>query len=156
MVFKRDSFWWKIIQQKYQLMSHKGLDQCNNISGLSFRLKDLCNPYLSRKWCDQFNVKGFKWILGKGDMILFWKDLWIGDQVLSEKFPRLYSISNWKQCTVKMVLEEWSISSSMRWTRELRVWEQQLEFVLDTIIREVVLSLRKDIVIWKHSGNIFH
>lgn len=84
-------------------------------------MRDISNPHLVQQWYGQFNEQGFKWIIGKGEKIFFWEDIWIGDQALSEKFPRIYSISRWKHCKVNLVLDNWAENLSMRWTRSLRI-----------------------------------
>lgn len=42
---ERGGLWWNIVQKKYQLCSHLGLDQCTNLSNMSYIMKDICSPY---------------------------------------------------------------------------------------------------------------
>lgn len=43
-------------------------------------------------WCDWSMVLE----LGKGDAARFWVDRWLGEESLASKYPRLFSISNYK------------------------------------------------------------
>lgn len=120
---ERENLWWNVIQQKYQLVSHRGLDQCGDLTSLSYIWRDISSPHNLQQWLDLFNERGFRWIVGKGDSILFWEDNWIGDQSLANRFLRLYSISRWKFCKVSIVSEKWLDNQSLKWTRNLRMWE---------------------------------
>jgi len=33
------------------------------------------------------------WILGRGDKVKFWEDVWVGNSNLKKMFPRLFSLS---------------------------------------------------------------
>ncbi|GLT35731.1 hypothetical protein SLA2020_101580 [Shorea laevis] len=46
-------------------------------------------------------VKGFKWHIGDGDLVRFWKDKWVDDQSLSHLFPRLFILACLKDGSVK-------------------------------------------------------
>ena len=37
-----------------------------------------------------------KWVLGDDKHVRLWEDIWVCDQSLKEKFPRLYSSSMYK------------------------------------------------------------
>nr|GEX07109.1 putative RNA-directed DNA polymerase, eukaryota, reverse transcriptase zinc-binding domain protein [Tanacetum cinerariifolium] len=60
----------------------------------------------------------------------FWKDLWIGDSRLCTKFPRLYALENYKECTVAVKVSNDFVSS---FRREVRggVESEQLSQLLD-------------------------
>lgn len=152
---ERQGYWWRILKQKYQLLSHQGLNQCGSMEGMSYIMRDICNPHNSHHWINSFNEQAHSWILENGDNILFWEDSWFEGIALALKYPRLYSISNLQQQSVNVVISRWSNRNSTRWTRELRAWEMEVELELTAIIDNLVLGNSKDLVIWNTSKNFF-
>ncbi|MCI50309.1 putative non-LTR retroelement reverse transcriptase, partial [Trifolium medium] len=51
--------------------------------------KDLCRLERGVNWFSQVVMKR----MGGGNTIKFWKDIWVGDQTLEQRFPRLYGVS---------------------------------------------------------------
>jgi len=52
-----------------------------------------------------------KWKHENGNQIRFWKDKWVGDTPLKDKFPRLYSIPLYKKRAVSE-MGEWVINGN--------------------------------------------
>ncbi|KAK1309895.1 hypothetical protein QJS10_CPA08g00761 [Acorus calamus] len=71
--------------------------------------------FLCRSWfilAQEFN-QSFKWQLGKGDQILFWRDKWCGDSPFCMGFPNIFQIAEDKEATVNAAWSEdddWRIS----------------------------------------------
>lgn len=106
-------------------------------------MKDINTPYNYQQWSIHFNEKGYKWLIGKKENVLFWEDRWVGEQPLAEKFPSLYALSRWKFYNMKMVLDLWKLENSPRWTRSLRAWESELEVEMDSLVKNVELAKKK-------------
>jgi len=43
-------------------------------------------------WGKTFEAR-FKWEVGNGKEVFFWKDNWLGSEDLKSRFPRLFSLS---------------------------------------------------------------
>lgn len=56
---------------------------------------NLTNPALS-----EFFFNNVKTVVGNGKRIQFWVDKWFNNQSLSEAFPRLFSLSTEKGCSL--------------------------------------------------------
>jgi len=75
-------------------------------------------------------------VIGEGDKVLFWKDLWVGDAPLSSRFHRLYLISESKQSPIARV-GHWVDNTwvwELVWRRQRLVWEQAMEAQLYQLI----------------------
>jgi len=96
------------------------------------------------------------WILGSGDKVKFWEDVWVGNSNLKSLFPRLYSISCNQGQTVKEV-GEWEGSEwrwNLRWRRARFEWESVLETDLVIhIFRANVKRQEQDIRVWGINEN---
>jgi hypothetical protein len=62
--------------------------------------------------------------VGKGLHTSFWRDTWVGDAPLQDRFPRLFSISLQKEASVAEV--SCSNSGLERWRRSFFEWEKAL------------------------------
>ncbi|KAK1312126.1 putative ribonuclease H protein [Acorus calamus] len=64
--------------------------------------------FLCRSWfvlAQEFN-QSFKWQLGNGDQIRFWRDKWCGDFPFCMGFPNLFQLAENKEGTVNAVWRE--------------------------------------------------
>jgi hypothetical protein len=125
-------------------------------------LGDESKPWYSSLWwkdvCSIGSNLGVDWFsanvtkkVGNGAQTSFWRDKWIGDSPLKERFPRLFSISNQKEA---MVAELWipeSDEASWRfiWRRRLFVWEENVFEELKLILNEARISEGDDVWCWK-------
>ncbi|GJW82331.1 hypothetical protein Tco_0146306 [Tanacetum coccineum] len=89
--------------------------------------------------------------VGKGTCTSFWKDLWIGDNLLKLSFPRLFALEENKDISVADKMNT-SISSSFR--RHVRggVESQQLD-QLSLLLDTVILSNMDDRWFWDLNGD---
>lgn len=144
---KENGYWWNIIKQKYQLFSYQGLNQCGGLSNMFYIMKDICAPHNLQQWSSSFSEHAHRWFLGDGEKILFWEDSWHDEIASAERFPRLYSLSKWKYCSVKLIVTMWQKANIPRWTRTLRAWELDLEVEISNIVDNLVLNNSKDLVV---------
>jgi len=86
--------WKEVLESKYG--SWRNLNETN------------ISRYASRWWKDIHKVCGnsehgawfekcIGWSVGEGEKVKLWEDTWVGDESLSTRFPRLYSISESKE-----------------------------------------------------------
>ncbi|GJR17198.1 RNA-directed DNA polymerase, eukaryota [Tanacetum coccineum] len=89
--------------------------------------------------------------IGNGMHTQFWNDFWIGDSVLKDMFPRLYSLENCKDCYVADKILS-SVTTSFR--RPVRGGHeaQQLSCLLE-ILEPVILSNMEDRWVWDMNGD---
>jgi hypothetical protein len=101
-----DSIWKGVIRSKY------GGDAIGRVE-----LGGDCVPWFSSLWWKDITSIGSNldtnWFshgvvksIGNGLATSFWRDRWVGDRTLEERFPRLYSISTQKEDTVATVRGE--------------------------------------------------
>jgi hypothetical protein len=80
--------------------------------------------------------------VGNGEETSFWRDIWIENTSLQEKFPRLFSISSQKDETVARLQNR--VTGSARWDfvwrRRLLQWETNLLDELYAVINAVILT----------------
>ena len=70
--------------------------------------------------------------MGRGDSVLLWEDLWIGNVSLKDRFPRLYSLSLEKLSNI----EDCGMCDGLAWHWNLFV-EKKLACV-GTAIRKAI------------------
>lgn len=90
-------------------------------------MKSFFNPSrqsIGKNWIHKIKSNSFKWSVGDGKKIFFWEDGWYGDQTLMEKFPKLYSLSLYKNTIISSFLQYWDNKDlvNLRWSKELREW----------------------------------
>jgi len=81
----------------------------------------------SEGWGRNFE-DGFKWKVGNGKDIYFWKDSWLNGESLKNAFPRLFSTSSTKDAKLAE-LGFWSNGVSvwqLAWRRPFFEWEKSL------------------------------
>jgi len=92
----------------------------------------VCNQGPYKNW-----FKGnVKWKIGDGRRVKFWKDKWVDDQLLKDKFQRLFCLSLCKKVVMaevgtweyENVLER--VRWNLNWRRERFKWEKELEVQL--------------------------
>jgi hypothetical protein len=85
--------------------------------------------------------------VGNGLSTSFWKVKWLGDVPLEVAFPRLFSLSNFKD---HMVRDMWGSddSWSFSWRRNLFRWEEDLVASLLDLLEPVVFSPEDDCWRW--------
>jgi hypothetical protein len=126
LLLEEEKVWKNVISAKYgdRVLGNGRLEPSGSMCSSWWR--DICNLDQGVGW---FNQLAFK-KLGSGNSIKFWKDTWLGDQSLEQRFPRLFSISTQQDETVR---EMGSRTNGVwrwrwRWRRELFVWEGNLNW----------------------------
>jgi hypothetical protein len=71
---------------------------------------DICNIDKDSDWFTRAALKR----VGNGRSTKFWKEIWVGDQPLCNKFPRLFSIST-QQDEVVGNMGNW-VENQWRWS----------------------------------------
>ncbi|GAU32048.1 hypothetical protein TSUD_214030 [Trifolium subterraneum] len=107
--------------------------------------KDICDLEAcvdSKNWVEDM----FSRSIGNGATTRFWCDKWLGDSLLSVKFPRLFSLSLNKEETVNelVVVGESTISWNFSWRRNLFLWEEDCVSLLLADLESVNLSRDED------------
>ena len=106
---QKDGLWQEIVRKKY--------------------IKNTCISLLKKKptnspvWNQLLSVKdiytsGRKMIVGKGDQTSFWRDIWVCDSSLMDKFPLFFEICNETEITVEKVASQGWQFSYRRWLNE--------------------------------------
>jgi hypothetical protein len=82
--------------------------------------------------------------IGNGLTTRFWMDCWCGNVPLCESFPRLFSISSYKEGVVGDILREWERwrRGDWGWRRRLFVWEEEL--LVNLVESFPVLSMSRE------------
>jgi len=93
-----------------------------------------------------------EWRVGNGKDILFWKDVWVGNEDLKSKFPRLYSLCDNKEGNLESC-GEWLNDSwewKLVWRKGLFDWEnsQEAQLLQEVHGKALVLSI-EDSKVWK-------
>ncbi|PNX79260.1 hypothetical protein L195_g035244 [Trifolium pratense] len=89
--------------------------------------------------------------MGGGNSIKFWKDVWVGDQSLELRFPRLFAVSVQQDSVVKEAGRwldgDWQWE--LLWRRNFFVWEEALVRDLMEVISHRVITDAEDRWMWK-------
>jgi hypothetical protein len=114
--------------------------------------RDICSigHNLDHNWFAQAVTKK----LGNGVLTSFWRDKWVGESPLCDRFPRLFSISTQKEASVAEMRNPDSISGDWRleWRRRFFEWEKVLLNDLMMLINTASLSLEEDGWGWMPEG----
>ena len=83
------------------------------------------------EWGENFEDR-IKWEVGNGKGIMFWEDSWVGNLVLKNKFPRLFSLCGDKDLLLEHcgTWEEGVWSWKLGWKRNLFEWEKSQVYFL--------------------------
>lgn len=100
-------------------------------------------------------TESFKWDIGNGSTIRFWKDCWLGSNTMNKTFPRLFNLAVDKDITVEQIKSCWRNESSLLWRRNLRGWEIDSASNLGIIVSHINLSNSKDKVKWTVNNSDF-
>ncbi|GKV47185.1 hypothetical protein SLEP1_g54104 [Rubroshorea leprosula] len=122
---------------------------------------------MSRIWRDVISVggnsiklqdmlgKGFRWMVGDGRQVGFWRELWVGDKSLKELCPRLFELAMNKSGMVCEMgvwdrgLWRWNVD----WRRGRLGRERGEEAVLWEVLSRVQITEgRKDCWTWRHDA----
>ncbi|GKV32708.1 hypothetical protein SLEP1_g41295 [Rubroshorea leprosula] len=91
-------------------------------------------------------VKGFRWELGDGKRVGFWREIWVGDKSLRDLCPRLYELAVKKEGLVSEI-GEWEEDRwqwNMEWRRERKGRVRDEEEVLRELMGRFQLKKGKE------------
>jgi hypothetical protein len=82
-------------------------------------------------------------VVDKGKNTLFWRDSWLKDGALGERFERLYDASNNKNITIMDRFRLWwGVGGGGRsWRRRLFVWEEERFLECIALLANVILQV---------------
>ncbi|MBA0854403.1 hypothetical protein Goshw_030035 [Gossypium schwendimanii] len=101
--------------------------------------------------------ESFRWLVGNGNTIMFWEDIWCGERPLIVEFPRLFHLVNNKKGLVKDFLNSNGFNK-VNWVdffirplldRELNM----LNRLKEVVSSKVLLPEEEDRLIWIHDNN---
>lgn len=137
-----DQALWKIvIQHKY------GQDS-------QWYTKEVTSPYGVSTWRSIRSLwtrlaGNIKLKIGNGAKILFWKDVWAGQETLMHTFPDLFCLCNNTEVTL---VESWSNGRNITFRRNLNDWEiDWVAQLLQSLNEFKGFEVRMDTISWKHS-----
>jgi len=100
--------WRDILEARYRNWRNMNVTLIHRKQSLWW--KDLCKisgREIQGNWFDYRT----HWLLANGRSVKFWEDRWVDGQVLKEKFPRLFTISQCKDNTVGDLVDPGQIRS---------------------------------------------
>ena len=105
MVVEDKALWNQMLRCKY------------GVGGVSWVPTAPESSSVSRVWADVLYIgahcpglvdhylSNFKLVVGNGKRVQFWEDKWLNNLCLKEEFPRLYSLSVEKGCTIQQMYQ---------------------------------------------------
>ncbi|PWA53584.1 RNA-directed DNA polymerase, eukaryota, Reverse transcriptase zinc-binding domain protein [Artemisia annua] len=98
----------------------------------------------------------FKGKPGDGVYLLFWKDRWLGDTLLKDRWPRLYSLESNKNCSISDRISHSGIAFLLGpgWN----VWPSTVEEISETndvnyMLNNIRFAGSKDVWKWDEEGS---
>jgi hypothetical protein len=134
---EKGSVWTEVLKAKYFGSGKWG---CNQLASVWWR--DVWKSCFD-VGVDSYDVwfeKGVVRKVGEGNEVLFWKELWVGTELLKNSFHKLFHLSVQKNCLINEmgVWREDSWVWEFRWRRRLSSREEvllrELRLVLDTVM----------------------
>jgi hypothetical protein len=144
--------WTNVIKVKYGVETtiNTRLEEVGAVAMVSPWWGNLCKMDKDGAWFANMAVKK----LGRGNKIKFWKEVWVGEQSLQQRFPRLFGVSLQQESLIHEMRErrneEWRWE--LLWRRNFFVWERELLRELEELIRNVVITEVDDKWMWRPNG----
>lgn len=156
-------WWWNFIKNrsnklnilwrsKYVLSLYLEDMPVHNPSPL---LKGILDCRLYPNFLRLLNKSQWRWKVGNGCDIAFWKDIWLREVPLMESFSRLFSLARNQNSSVACMIKNFGPQVHDRasvWKRALRGWELDSELELSQILSHLTLTSKNDVLIWKHGS----
>jgi hypothetical protein len=143
--------WKDVIISKYgsEVIGFRNLGGCR-ITGLASNWwRNVCTLDKDSNWFAEAVVKR----VGVGNRTLFWKEVWIGDLTLQDRFPRIFNISEDKDNTISS-LGFWE-RDVWRWAFNWRraLFEREVPMFADfsEVVQGFTPSDRDDVWLWKEN-----
>jgi hypothetical protein len=151
-----EDMWKKVIVARYgrTAMGKAKLAVKDFGGGASAWWRDICRVDSGTSWFSQAANKK----VGNGNSMKFWEDVWLGDQSLENRFPRLFGISLLKDSLVCEAgrWENGTWNWALEWRRQFFAWEVDLLQELLEVLACVVITDDIDRWIWKPGINGVH
>ncbi|GKV24765.1 hypothetical protein SLEP1_g34334 [Rubroshorea leprosula] len=149
----REGLWKRVVKEKF----YEGKQEVGMIDVVSLRVLQIWGDIIriggkSEKLKNMLR-HGFRWEVGEGCRVCFWRDIWVGNKSLRDLFPRLFQLAINKEGTVKenglWEGERWKWG--IEWRRERMGCEKDEEQGLGVVLASI--KLRKgmaDVWRWRH------
>ncbi|GAU37423.1 hypothetical protein TSUD_395420 [Trifolium subterraneum] len=111
--------------------------------------KGICNLDKDTNWFSEAVEKK----VGDRNFTNFWTDIWVGNQSLQQRFPRIYGNSNQKESTIAGVgrRDENMWRWVFNWRRNFFAWEEPIKTEFLELIQQFVPSESQDIWLWRQN-----
>ncbi|GKV44750.1 hypothetical protein SLEP1_g51909 [Rubroshorea leprosula] len=145
---------YRVIREKYGSSGGNWLnwiEEGNQKGSLWWR--DVCRLDYSCTSRVDWLLDGFKLKLGEGNSVKFWEDVWIGDESLANKFPRLFlnSLGRTKSISQMGFWSNGSWNWSLEWRRPNFSWEEHSMAKLWRMLQTIQpIKGQKDRWEWRH------
>ncbi|GLT77858.1 hypothetical protein SLA2020_494130 [Shorea laevis] len=121
----REGLWKRVVKEKfYNGRQEVGITDVENLS-VSKIWGDIISIRGKSEELRNMLVKGFRWEVGNGCRVGFWRDIWVGDKSLRDLFPRLFQLA---------ISKEGSIKENGTWEGEC--WKWSIEWRRERMGRE--------------------
>src|SRR5947207_1605821 len=97
---------------------------------------------------------GFRWKIGNGEKVKFWKDNWLGSSSLVIQYWGLYRIVNEQNRTVKDLWDGIELKCTFR-----RTFTPQMMALWDEVVQHasvIVFSNDEDALVWQYNTSGFY
>ncbi|GAU42409.1 hypothetical protein TSUD_324640 [Trifolium subterraneum] len=143
--------WKDVVVAKYgqQIIGKGNLGESDASRLASKWWTDVCNLDTGSNWFSDAVEKR----VGDGNLTKFWSDIWIGNQSLQQRFPRIYSVSNQKGNTIAS-MGRWDGNEwrwEFIWRRNFFGWEEPYKTELMEVLQQFVPSEREDCWVWREN-----
>jgi hypothetical protein len=95
---------------------------------------------------EEFFARG-SFIVGNGESVWFWEDIWLGDRPLSAQYPSLFNIVRHKNISVASVLAQVPLNIEFRRALTGRRWDRWLSLLHKLV--DVHLNDTSNLFRWK-------
>ncbi|XP_045791386.1 uncharacterized protein LOC123886091 [Trifolium pratense] len=144
--------WKDIVISRYgsDVVGKKNLGEADITRLGSIWWKDLCLLDSESKWF----IPAVEKRVEMGDSTNFWNDVWVGNQTLHQKFPRLFGISTQQNEVIQNLgsVADGQWRWDLQWRRNLFVWEEEQYNVLIELIAPFVPNDQHDKWMWLRNG----
>ncbi|GKV49692.1 hypothetical protein SLEP1_g56430 [Rubroshorea leprosula] len=136
---------WRVLEAKYGNIGHNWVSwvsEGRNMGSLWWRdVRNINQVGPKKGWLEN----GFRLVVGEGKKVRFWWDLWAGDEVLANKYPRLFLLLTGKHNSISKMgcWQDGNWTWALRWRHKLFTWEENQLQDLMTIIEAINLQQGK-------------
>lgn len=154
---ERGSFWNEVMVSRYGRQWNYNLSLVNT-KECSPIVKSIVRTHESTQLTPLIGPKSFKWILRRGDLILFWEDWWIEDMPLCLKFPSICELFSNCHVTVREFLSSWEHRTNdpnHTWPGTLPISTQESYDCFVAMLSTISLVDGDDQLVWMFDNGTF-